>query len=356
MTCSNAPQEHDWRQFTQGERVVFFYTSCYPWKKSTEKDALRHSFLSWQWWTGTSSSSSSPSRWALWRFITYKKEFEEKNDDVSAYGKEYNDPINIFHRWWRNVIKKREEDSWRERNFPRLFVLLATVRYWIIRKQTHEWSTGSHERSHVFWRSHFVVLAYISVPLSFFALGNLERKKNREMATNVKYQPLDPDRMVKPPHVKALKVFCLMFHIITIGVYTTATICFMLGVMAHSDPVKLKTGHKYLDLCCVRFNPLMTEERVFITIIMFVGILLTTYDMTCIWVDDLHLVTNGRFPEQMIFMFLVKMFAGMFLFTPRYLQVYWIRTGAWIILFAVPRLMFTAQIGILVKKEVRKEM
>ena len=79
----------------------------------------------------------------------------------------------------------------------------------------------------------------------------------------------------------------------------------------------------------------MAEERIFIVIVMFIGVILTSYDIMCIWADDLHLVVQGRFPEQVIFMFLVKMFAGMFLFSPRYLQVYWIRTGAWIVFFVV---------------------
>lgn len=171
----------------------------------------------------------------------------------------------------------------------------------------------------------------------------------------IKYSRLEPGRLVKPKSVVCLKYFCLAFHTLTITVYTIATICLCLGVMTHSTPIKLKTGHRWLDKFAVRFNPLMSEERVFIVIVMFIGVVLTSYDMMCIWMDDLHLVSQGRFPEQMIFMFLVKMFAGMFLFSPRYLQVYWIRTGTWIFLFTVPRFAFTAQMGALVRSEVRKQ-
>lgn len=99
----------------------------------------------------------------------------------------------------------------------------------------------------------------------------------------------------------------------------------------------------------------MNEERVFISIVMFIGIILTSYDIMCIWIDDLHLVSSGRFPEQMIFMFLVKMFAAMFLFTPRFMQVYWLRTGFWITMFVVPRFAFTAFVGKLVKEQVTKD-
>lgn len=173
--------------------------------------------------------------------------------------------------------------------------------------------------------------------------------------TSIKYNKLEPDRLVKPKQVIALKTFCICFHILTISVYAMATICLSLGVMTHSDPIRLKTGHRVLDYFAVRFNPLMTEERIFIVIVMFIGVILTSYDIMCIWSDDLHLVVQGRFPEQMIFMFLVKMFAGMFLFSPRYLQVYWIRTGTWIVMFVVPRFLFTAQMGALVRNEVRKQ-
>ena len=173
--------------------------------------------------------------------------------------------------------------------------------------------------------------------------------------TSIKFNKLEPHKLKKPRSVLFLKYFCLAFHCLTIAVYTTATICFCIGTMAHSNPITLKTGYRWLDKISVRFNPLMSEERVFIVIVMFIGVILTSYDMMCIWLDDLHLVAQGRFPEQMIFMFLVKMFAGMFLFSPRYLQVYWIRTGTWIFLFTVPRFAFTAQMGALVRAEVRKE-
>ena len=174
-------------------------------------------------------------------------------------------------------------------------------------------------------------------------------------STYVQLRKLKPEKLVKPKHVVALKYFCLMFHALTIAVYATATICLCLGVMTYSDPIRLKTGHRLLDMFAVRFNPLMTEERVFVVVVMFLATILTSWDMLSIWCDDLHLVTQGRFPEVMIFMFLLKMFAAMFLFSPRYLSVYWIRTGSWILLFLVPRFAFTANMGALVRAEVRKE-
>lgn len=173
--------------------------------------------------------------------------------------------------------------------------------------------------------------------------------------TAIKYARLQPDELKKPMKIIILKTICLSVHIFTIAVYAVATICLSIGVMTHSDPIRLKTGHRWLDVFAVRFNPLMSEERVFIVIVMFVGLILTSYDIMCIWNDDLHLVSQGRFPEQMIFMFIVKMFAGMFLFSPRYMQVYWCRTGIWIFLFTVPRFMFTAEMGSLVRREIRKE-
>ena len=171
----------------------------------------------------------------------------------------------------------------------------------------------------------------------------------------VQLQKLKPEKLVKPKDVVFLKYFCLAFHSLTIAVYVTATICLCLGVMAHSTPIRLKTGHRFLDFFAVRFNPLMSEERVFVVIVMFLAVILTSWDMLSIWCDDLHIVTQGRFPEVMIFMFMLKMFAGMFLFSPRYLSVYWIRTGTWLFLFVVPRFAFTARMGALVRAEVRKE-
>lgn len=41
--------------------------------------------------------------------------------------------------------------------------------------------------------------------------------------------------------------------------------------------------------------------RTVLSVVMFVGALLTTYDMTSLWADDLHLVTAGRFPEQVLY-------------------------------------------------------
>ena len=180
-----------------------------------------------------------------------------------------------------------------------------------------------------------------------------EETEESEM-TAIKLHRLDLSRLAKPRWLSALKVLCLTIHGITIATYVIATICFCLGVMVHTTPIKLKTGHRWLDRFAVRFNPLMSEERVFIVIVMFVGVLLTSYDIGCIWQDDLHLVTQGRFPEHMIFLFIIKMFAGFFLFSPRYLQVKWIRTGTWIFLFAVPRFAFTASMGALVRNAVRK--
>lgn len=160
--------------------------------------------------------------------------------------------------------------------------------------------------------------------------------------------------IIKPWSVIALKYFILFIHMFTIVTYSLAIICEAIGVMTHSDPISLKTGYKTLDLLSVRFNPLMSEEKWFIAIVMFVGALLTTYDMTCVWADDFHLVTQGRFPEQMIFMFLVQMFAAMFLFSPKFLQKHWIRTGSYIAAWAIPRLLFTGKMGQLVKEEMRK--
>lgn len=174
-------------------------------------------------------------------------------------------------------------------------------------------------------------------------------------AKKIKFQKLDPSTIKKPLDIICLKYFCLSFHALTIAVYTMATICLSLGVMTHSDPIRLKTGHRFLDFFAVRFNPLMSEERVFVIIVMFLGVVLTSWDMLSIAYDDLHIVSQGRFPEVMIFMFLLKLFAGMFLFSPRYLTVYWIRTGTWIFLFVVPRFAFTARMGALVRQEVRKE-
>ena len=94
----------------------------------------------------------------------------------------------------------------------------------------------------------------------------------------------------------------------------------------------------------------MSWDRVFISLVMFIGVILTFYDVMSLWVDDLHLVASGRLPEQMIFMFLINMFAAMFLLTTRWLRLHWIRSLTWIATFTIPRFLFTYKIGKLVQK------
>ncbi|KAI1290771.1 hypothetical protein HDE_07883 [Halotydeus destructor] len=172
----------------------------------------------------------------------------------------------------------------------------------------------------------------------------------------VSIQPLiDPNKLVKPWYVTALKYWCMFHHMFTVCFYTVSIICQACGIMVTlTDPIMLKTGYPFLDVIAVKLNPLMTEEKWFIAVILFIGCLLTTYDMTSVWTDDFYIVSRGRFPEQMIFMFLIQMFAGMFLFTPKYLQKHFLRTGIYVLVWAVPRLLFTAQMGALVRDELRK--